>query len=149
MLKKWLDWLAADTAAPEQSPEKRLQRALCVLLLEAAAADGHMEPEELRRVGDMMRDRFELDHAEVRELLAEAEEARAESVGLFEYTNELNRQFSPEERLRVMEDIWRVIYADGSLNPHEDHLAHKLMDLLRLNHRQFITAKLRVVRGDG
>ncbi|MBW7865764.1 MAG: TerB family tellurite resistance protein, partial [Candidatus Hydrogenedentes bacterium] len=46
-------------------------------------------------------------------------------------------------------DLWRVINADGSLDAHEDHLAHKLMDLLRLNHKQFIEAKLRVVRGEG
>ncbi len=148
MLKKWLDWLAAGPEAREETPEKRLRRALCVLLLEAAAADGELDAEELRRIGGMMRDRFELDQDEVQELLAEAEEARAESVGLFEYTNELNRQFSPEERMRVMEDLWRVIYADGSLDAHEDHLAHKLMDLLRLNHRQFIEAKMRVVQGD-
>ncbi|MBW7866254.1 MAG: TerB family tellurite resistance protein, partial [Candidatus Hydrogenedentes bacterium] len=119
MLKKWLDWLAAGPEARDATPEKRLRRALCVLLLEAAAADGELDAEELRHVGGIMRDRFELDQDEVQELLAEAEEARAESVGLFEYTNELNRQFSPEERLRVMEDLWRVIYADGSLDAHE------------------------------
>lgn len=146
MLKKWLDWLSAESAAPDQTPEQRLRRALCVLLLEAAAADGTMGEEELRRIGEALRNRFELDQDAVRVLLEEAEEARAESVGLFEYTNELNRQFSPEERMRVMEDLWRVIYADGTLSAHEDHLAHRLMDLLRLNHKQFIEAKMRVVR---
>jgi len=45
--------------------------------------------------------------------------------------------------------VWKVIYADGKLDKHEDHLAHKLSSLLKLNHKQLIDAKLKVRDGEG
>jgi len=44
-----------------------------------------------------------------------------------------------------MEMIWRIVYADGHLNQHEDYLAHKISRLLRLSHPQLIETKLKVL----
>jgi uncharacterized tellurite resistance protein B-like protein len=44
--------------------------------------------------------------------------------------------------MRIVEIIWKIAYADGKLDKHEDYLAHKLGKLLRLNHKQLIEAKL-------
>ena len=44
-----------------------------------------------------------------------------------------------------MELIWKVVYADGHLDQHEDYLAHKVSKLLRLSHAQLIQAKLIVL----
>ncbi len=44
----------------------------------------------------------------------------------------------------MVELVWDIAYADGSLDRHEDYFVHKLANLLRLTHRQLIDAKLRV-----
>src|SRR5690606_16761152 len=52
----------------------------------------------------------------------------------------------------ILREVWRVIYADGTLDGHEDYLVHKLAKLLNLNHPMLIEAKmavLREIRGGG
>jgi uncharacterized tellurite resistance protein B-like protein len=44
-----------------------------------------------------------------------------------------------------MEGIWRVIYADGTLDKYEDALARQLATLLRLDHKDVIDRKLLVL----
>ena len=50
--------------------------------------------------------------------------------------------------LLAIEMIWQVAYADGRLDSHEDYLVHKLATLLRLDHKQLIEAKLKILHGD-
>jgi uncharacterized tellurite resistance protein B-like protein len=74
------------------------------------------------------------------------ESARAQmkkSVDLWQFTSTINRHFSMEEKERVIEMIWSVIFADGHLDKYEDYLVHTLSDLLRLDHSSLIEAKLR------
>ena len=48
-----------------------------------------------------------------------------------------------EEKLRLIETIWKIAYTDGKLDKHEDYLVHKLAKLLRLTHKQLIEAKIK------
>jgi len=45
--------------------------------------------------------------------------------------------------MHIIEEVWRVIYADGTLEAHEDYLVHKLAKLLNLNHPQLIKMKMK------
>jgi len=66
------------------------------------------------------------------------------SIDLWKFARIINKEYSVEEKVQTIEAVWRVIYADGRLDGHEDHLVHRLADLLRLSHSQLIEAKLRV-----
>jgi uncharacterized tellurite resistance protein B-like protein len=74
--------------------------------------------------------------------LARAE--REHAVDLWEFTNAVNGNFSREEKIKVVEAVWRIIFADGEIDKHEDYFVRKLTNLLRLTHREMIGAKLRV-----
>lgn len=128
-----------DTAAAR---ELKIRIAACVLLLEAACADDECSPEEMARIVDIVKARFSLSPAYANELLELAHQERQRSVDLWSFTNDLNQQLAREEKLAVLADVWRIIYADGRLACHEDHLAHKLANLLRLTHTELIEAKL-------
>lgn len=128
--------------------ELRTRIAACVLLLEAAYADDECTPEEMVRIVETVQTRFSLSPAYATELLELAHQERQNSVDLWAFTNDLNQQLTREERLAVIEDVWRIIYADGRLACHEDHLAHKLANLLRLTHTELIAAKL-AARAEG
>ena len=67
------------------------------------------------------------------------------SIDLWQFTNLINQNYSIEEKLKVIELIWKVAYSDGKLEKHEDYLAHKIAGLLRLSHGQLIDAKLKVI----
>ena len=80
-----------------------------------------------------------------------AAEAREESSGLYRFTREINDAYSVEEKVQIVEEVWRIFYSDNELDGHEDHLARQLRNLLNLNHPTMIDAKMRVlaeVRGE-
>jgi len=130
---------------PQARPaERELQKriAACVLLLEAAHIDDECTPEEMAFIVDTVQARYALSPEYAAELLELAGQERQNSVDLWQFTNDLNQQHSPAERQMILEDVWRIIFADGRLEMHEDQLAHKLANLLRLSHQEMIAAKL-------
>ncbi len=144
MLKRLAEFLGAnDNAATRPSICYRL--ATCVILIEAARADNEFTQEERARIIDVMKHRFALTDEESIELLEASESAREHSLDLFRFTNQINESFSLAEKLSLVEEVWRIFYSDGYLDGHEDHLAHKLGLLLRLNHPQLIDVKMRVL----
>jgi uncharacterized tellurite resistance protein B-like protein len=77
-------------------------------------------------------------------LLEASNEELKGSIDLWQFTNLINHNYSIEEKIRVVEMVWNVVYADGKLDKHEDYLVHKLATLFRLTHKQLIEAKLKV-----
>lgn len=132
------------TTDTEQVTEHRLQIATCALLLEAAHADDEFSPDEEKTVIKLIRDEFQLTSAEATELIALADEERRQSTDLYQFTRLIAAQFNHTEKLAVLEALWRVVYSDGRLEAHEDHLLHKLAKLLDLKHKELIALKLRV-----
>jgi len=60
----------------------------------------------------------------------------------------INQTFSREEKIKIIEAAWKIIYADEKLDKYEDHYVHVLADLLRLRHDELIDAKLKVLHGN-
>jgi uncharacterized tellurite resistance protein B-like protein len=118
--------------------------AACVILLEAAHADYESTDEELDHVLATIRHTFRLSHEYAEELMVLARAEREQAVDLWEFTNAVNGNFSREEKIKVVEAVWRIIFADGEIDKHEDYFVRKLTNLLRLTHREMIGAKLRV-----
>ena len=116
--------------------------ALCVLLIEAAHVDGECSDEEMAHVIDTLTDKCGVSKEDIDELIEKAYEKRNDAIDLFTFTRYVNQNYSKEEKLKVMESVWRVIHIDGRLEGHEDHFAHKLANLLRLTHKELIDAKI-------
>ncbi|HZF54047.1 MAG TPA: TerB family tellurite resistance protein [Polyangiaceae bacterium] len=95
-------------------------------------------------IREALQDRFELSQKAAEELVAYAAEQRKGSVDLFQFTRLINQSFSAEEKLLLIEQLWRVVYADGVLHQYEDALVGKLAGLLHLPHRELIDIKLGV-----
>jgi uncharacterized tellurite resistance protein B-like protein len=132
---------------PHAAPDRtmRMSLATCVLLLEAARADEVVTDAERRQILSVMQTRFGLAPLESEELLREAMSAREESSDLWKFTRAINDGYSHQEKIEVVEEVWRVLLSDDDLHGLEDHLVHKLQSLLNLNHPQLIEAKMRVL----
>jgi len=133
-------------AEANTAPEfERIQVATCALLLEVAHSDGHYQSVEAKIVHDLLADTFNLSAGAVAELVDYSRQHRENSTDLFQFAREVNNHFSREEKADVMEGVWRVIYADGTLDKFEDALARQLATLLRLDHKDVIDRKLKVL----
>ena len=146
MLKRFIENLLGTPGGGAPSSTIRLPLATCVVLVEAARADDSFTEEERSHIIQTLQQHFALTEEEANELLSEASRASQESVGLFRFTHAINEGFTPEEKRRVIEEVWRIFYSDGTLTGHEDHLAHHLGKLLNLNHPQLMEAKMRVLQ---
>lgn len=145
MLSRFAALLTGSKRDTEKEERNRVQVAACVVMVEAAHADQEFTHEERAHIVDAMQKRFSLTAEEAHELLEEAEAIHSESHSLFGFTRAINENFSVAEKIETMEEVWRLMYSDGVLNAHEDHLVHKLQHLLNLNHQQLIEAKMRVL----
>ncbi len=141
IIKKMLTKKPTSSTSAEEV-ELRTHIAAGVLLLEAAHVDNECTEEEMEHVVHTLKTTFNLNAEYVNELIEEAHLERKNSVDLWQFTNHMNQNYTQQEKLKVMEDVWRVIHADGQLEKHEDHFAHKLANLLRLTHKQMIDAKI-------
>ena len=130
--------------APEQGEFERVQIATCVILLEVATSDDEISTEEKSTISEILMQKFQLPQAAIEELIELAAEKREASVGLWQFTNLINETFSREDRMKIMEAAWEVIYADEKLDKYEDYLIRRLSKLLRLHHEEMIAAKLKV-----
>ena len=117
--------------------------ALTVLLLEAAYADGECSAEEKEHIAATLVTNFGISRQEIDTLLADRDKDDREYVDLFHYTRFMNQNFSKKQKIDIMESVWRILLIDNYLEAHEDHFAHKLANLLHLNHSELIDAKLR------
>jgi len=133
----------------EGTPEhfERIQVATSAILLETAEYDENFSDVERKTISGILQDRFGVSAGEAAELMAAAARERKETLGIRPFTHFVNENYSDEERKRILEEAWRVIYADGRLNAYEDHFVHRLASLLRLEHEDLIATKLKVKHG--
>jgi uncharacterized tellurite resistance protein B-like protein len=132
--------------SPEQAKKADAQHILmaaCALLLEIASADGEFSEDEQGVILSLLEKRYGLCGDDAAELIKAAQAERGKSIDLWQFTNLINQNYSEDDKIGIMETIWKVIYADGRLNGHEDYLVHNLANLLRLSHAQMIDAKLK------
>ncbi len=127
-----------------QDPGHDVHVATCALLLEMAAIDGEFSTEERARLVTILREDLGIQAETVAALMDQAQREVAQSIDLWRFTRLIKNHYSVEEKIQVIEAIWKIVYADGRLDHNEDYLVHKLADLLGLRHSELIDAKLRV-----
>ena len=108
--------------------------AACALLLEIAHADDAFSEAERERILRAVREDFGVAPGDVAEIVRLAESERRDSVDLYQFTRLITERFSREERLRLVEVIWGVVYADGQLTAVENQLARRIAELLGFQH---------------
>ena len=115
--------------------------AACALLLEIAHADEVFQSEERERIVRHIRNEMGVADSDIQNVLTLAEAQRRDSVDLYHFTRLVAENLSRDERLKLVEAIWGVVYADGSLTESESHLARRIAVLLGFQHPEVQAAK--------
>jgi uncharacterized tellurite resistance protein B-like protein len=125
--------------------EDELHLAAAVLLVEAARMDDEFAPAERVRIETLLAQRFRLDTAESRELLALAEQTAAETVEWQGFTRVIKERLEPSDRIGIIEMLWEVVYADGQLHDYEASLLRRITGLLYVGDWESGEARKRVL----
>ena len=141
MISKLRQFFGLPDDIDEDADELGIPLAAAVLLLEVAWADHEIEPGELDTIADVLRAEYHLDTASLDDLMDRARALHRESTGVFPFTRVLVEQCSREERLAILESLWRLARLDGRNHRYEEHSIRKVVDLMYLNHSDFIAAR--------
>ena len=121
--------------------EHALRVATAVLLVEVMRADFIVQPAEKARLRLLLERQFSLSKAELDALMDEAEADADRLVSLQHITRLLNEHYDHAMKLRVVEMMWQLVYADGDKDHYEEHLIRQVADLLYVSHSEFIQAR--------
>jgi len=143
-LKKLFADLGDGTASTGRFDESDYRVAAAALLVHTATIDGVLSDDENVKLHAVLRERFDLDDAEVDELVEAALAAEQRSIDLYQFTTRLNRSFDHAARARMIEMMWQVVYADGTVTEFEDNLIWRAADLLHVTREERIALRNRV-----
>jgi uncharacterized tellurite resistance protein B-like protein len=138
-----LEAAPADTHVVPAHERRQLQLAVAVLLHEARRADYAEGDEESIRGQQALADIFGLQPAESAALLEEGRAKAQHLTSLYAPLTTVKRDFSLDERVRLVEHLWRVAFAHGGLDPYEDHYVRKVAHLLHVPNTQSMLARNR------
>lgn len=121
-----------------------LQIAAAGLLLEVSRADFNVGEDELKVIAEALKQQFGFSEEDTQTLLELVLAKDEDMVSMHPFLRMINDHFTPEQKCRIVEDMWRVAFADQSLDKYEEAQIRKIADLLYVPHKDFIRAKLRM-----
>ena len=133
---------ASSNTSP-QDQEHQLQLATAVLLVEVLRAEPTLDAAERATVVTALRNKFSLNDNEIAALIELAQDTAHTAYDYQRFTSQLNERFTQEQKIRVVEAMWQVAYADAYLDANENHVISKVAGLLHVTHGEYIAAKLR------
>jgi uncharacterized tellurite resistance protein B-like protein len=145
MIDRVLDFLTGRAPPALAAGASELELAVAALLIEAARMDDDFDGDERAAIERLLAEKFELTPAAVRALVEEAEAAVRHSTQFFPFTQQICKRMSPEARVQIIEMLWEVAYADGSLDPQEDMLLRRIAGLIYVPDGERGMARLRAL----
>lgn len=148
-LSDLIDRLLPPTAPAAAASPHAVQLATAVMLVEVMRSDASLQAAEREAVLAGLGRLFALPPDEAQALADLAHAAAQQATDLFAYTSALNARLDMPQKLQVVELMWQVAYADGTLAAHERHVLWRIADLLHVPQGAYVHARLRAAQAAG
>lgn len=135
--------LFAGAAAEAPARPDEIALAAATLLAEIARVDHDVKEADLVAAREALQELFALPQEKAHALLDLASRSENRPTSYHGLVSVLNRNLSRQDKVRLIEHMWRVAHVDREIDMYEDHLVRKISDLLYLSHTDFIHAKHR------
>ena len=133
----------SEEVSEKEQVSQKIDKTCVALIIEVALADKVFDESEVNLLKEMLLKAYTLEASEIQDLIENAEKAVKESTSLYEYTKEVNDNFDYESKLNLVDQLWRIAFADGYLDKYEEHVVRKIADLIHISHNDFIQSKLK------
>jgi len=132
----------SDKSVSAMDKQQLIKMAAAVLFVEVMHADHKVDKRERQVVKQALQESFSLSSHEAEELFQLAEERVKDVTSLHEFTSILHGRLTNEEKVMLLEQIWRIVLADNDVDKYEEHLVRRIAELLYIKHTDYIRAKL-------
>jgi uncharacterized tellurite resistance protein B-like protein len=144
-LRQFIADVVSPTAHQDRTfDETGYRLAATALLIHVISLDGKPSDVENRKLHSLIESRFGLDPGTADRLIASATLVEGEAVDLYHFTSVIMRSVNEEGRLRIVEMMWELVFADGQASEFEDNVVWRAADLLGISSRDRIELKHRV-----
>jgi len=143
-LRQFITDIVSPDAQPRAFDESDYRLAATALLIHVVSLDGEPSAVEKRKLHSLIETRFKLDRGAADQLIALATRAEGDAVDLYHFTSVLMREVNEQGRLRIVEMMWEMVFADGKVTEFEDNVLWRAADLLGISGRDRIELKHRV-----
>lgn len=142
MLSKIKEFLSSQVPNDRALDDKAsIELSCAILMIDIALADTNFDQTERDLISNLLNQTFTIDKKTIEELIVKAEQRLEQSVSLHDFTRLLNEELEQEQKVDIIENLWRVAYADGVLDKYEEYYIRKIADLLYISHKDYIKTK--------
>jgi uncharacterized tellurite resistance protein B-like protein len=141
MIDKIKSFFSKNVLEPETETSSPDQLATAALLIEVMVIDGDLDDQEIQAIAGTLSNMLDLTEEQIDQLIELSKEEVADATSLYQFTKEINEHFDIEKKLSLMTAMWRVAFADGHLDKHEENIIRRVADLLHIRHSEYIRCK--------
>lgn len=143
-LRQFIADVVSPDAAREPFDDTGYRLAATALLVHVVSLEGAPSAVELRKLHELIERGFKLDPGTADRLIAAATVEEGDAVDLYHFTSVIMRTVDESGRLKLVEMMWELVYADGRVTEFEDNVVWRAADLLGIAARDRIDLRRRI-----
>jgi|TARA_B110000261_G_scaffold153020_1_gene183173 uncharacterized tellurite resistance protein B-like protein len=131
----------------EETPSSVMSRVdltCAALLVEVMNSDHELDEREHQEFMAVLQQSYNIAESDLEELIQLAKDEAFEATSLYEFTKLINDSYDYEQKVELIENMWRIAFSDKRLDKYEDHLIRKVSELIYVSHSDFIKTKIKV-----
>ena len=117
----------------DQNSEDSNLELLCGLMIEAANSDGDIGAEEIKKIRETLINIFKENPDDVDSFLEQSIKNSNNSKSLYYYSSKINKNYSDEKKILLIEILWEIVLADGQVHDYESSIIRRLSGLLYIS----------------
>jgi len=134
--------LAESATSSAEQTARQLNLASAALMIEVMNSDHQLDDREAAAFLDVLSSSLDLTEEELEELVELAEKQAKQATSLYEFTRLINDHYDYTQKVELIENMWKIAFADETLDKYEESLIRKIADLVYVSHSDFIKTKL-------
>ena len=125
----------------KQQTSFEIELTAAVLAYEIARSDGEISKDELSVLMEEIESISEKVGKDKFEILKIIEIYSKNSISFHEFIEDINNDYSKEEKHSLLKFMWKIAYADGKLDVDEERLIRRVADLIRIKDIEVLKLK--------
>jgi uncharacterized tellurite resistance protein B-like protein len=146
-LREFIADVVSPGAQDQQFDDTGYRLAATALMIHVISLDGEPSAIEKDKLHSLIETRFGLDPGTADKLIAAATLVEGEAVDLYHFTSVIMRAVDETGRVRIVEMMWELVFADGKVSEFEENVVWRAADLLGVSSQERIELKRRSASG--
>ncbi|MEX0964987.1 MAG: TerB family tellurite resistance protein [Pseudohongiellaceae bacterium] len=142
--------ISIEASAQSTDPSlSKIDLTCAALLIEVMNSDHEFDEREHQEILAVLKQSYSVADEDLKELTKLAKDEARDATSLYEFTRLINDNFDAQQKVALIENMWRIAFSDERLDKYEDHLIRKISDLIYVSHSDFIKTKLKIRNAEG